>query len=456
MVIDSLSMYGREVGRRASMLAHVGADAGVQLAKFQREPCEFRSGKWMLLRGGAEPRRECAKRRGFMRDQFRTHFKSGATDLGKHNIDAVHARAGHRTKYQAASIHERDRRTIRRNLQAARYTRVRMPRSLVTGGAGFLGSHLCDRLLAAGHHVTCLDNLFTGHYDNIRHLEGRGDFRFVKGDVTEPFDFLVDQIWNLACPAAPGHYRYDPVKTLRTSVWGVHGALQLAQKHGARIFHASTSEVYGDPSVHPQPESYRGNVNPIGPRACYDEGKRAAETLCFDFRRMHGTQIKVARIFNTYGPRMHPYDGRVVSNFVRQAIQGEALTIYGDGKQSRSFCFVEDLINGFMKLMESPAEFTGPVNLGNPVEFTMLELASMIAGQLGRQDLVEHRELPVDDPVQRQPDISLAKKELGWTPTVPLAEGLRRTIEWFKSIDMADYPPPSPYVTQPEAQKVRR
>jgi UDP-glucuronate decarboxylase len=301
-----------------------------------------------------------------------------------------------------------------------------------------------------------LDNLFTGHLDNIKHLQGKANFTFVKGDVTEPFEFQVDQIWNLACPAAPGHYRYDPVKTLRTSVWGAYACLSLAQAQGARMFHASTSEVYGDPNVHPQPESYRGNVNPIGPRACYDEGKRAAETLCFDFQRMHGTQIKVARIFNTYGPRMHPYDGRVVSNFVRQAIESQPLTIYGDGKQSRSFCYVDDLIDGFIKLMDSPPEFTGPVNLGNPVEFTMLQLAQMTARLLGRPDLVEHRQLPVDDPVQRQPDIALAKSRLGWTPVVPLEEGLKRTIAWFKSIDMAHYPPPSPYVTQPEAEHARR
>jgi len=335
------------------------------------------------------------------------------------------------------------------------YTCRLMSRSLVTGGAGFLGSHLCDRLLEAGHSVVCLDNLFTGHYDNIRHHEGNPRFTFVKADVTEAFDFDVDHIWNLACPAAPGHYRYDPLRTFRTSVWGAENSLALARRRGAKLLHASTSEVYGDPEVHPQPESYRGNVNPIGPRACYDEGKRAAETICFDYLRMHGTRVKVVRIFNTYGPRMHPYDGRVVSNFVRQAILGEPMTIYGDGNQTRSFCYVSDLIDGFMAMMRTPDEFTGPVNLGNPSEFTILQLATKIATMLGRPELVEHRALPVDDPVQRQPDITLAKRELGWTPTVPLEQGLQRTMEWFKSIDMSHYPPPSPYVVQPEAEHAR-
>lgn len=301
--------------------------------------------------------------------------------------------------------------------------------------------------------MVCLDNLFTGHLNNIRHLRARPDFTFVKADVMEPFDFDVDHIWNLACPAAPGHYRYDPLRTFRTSIYGIENCLELARRRGARLLHASTSEVYGDPEVHPQPESYRGSVNPIGPRACYDEGKRAAETVCFDHMRTHGTRVKVVRIFNTYGPRMHPYDGRVVSNFVRQAIHGEPLTIYGDGEQTRSFCFVDDLITGFLAVMRTGDGFTGPVNLGNPKEFTILRLASLIAREVGRPDLVEHRALPVDDPVQRQPDITLARRELGWEPSVALDEGIRRTVEWFRTLDLAEYPPPSPYVTQPEAER---
>jgi UDP-glucuronate decarboxylase len=309
-----------------------------------------------------------------------------------------------------------------------------MPRSLVTGGAGFLGSHLCDSLLASGHEVTCIDNLFTGSRRTIRHLEGTRGFRFVEHDVTEPFDAGCDFIWNLACPAAPGHYRYDPVKTMMTSVLGVRHCLELARRTGARVLHASTSEVYGDPDVHPQPESYRGNVNPIGPRACYDEGKRAAETLCFDHRRMHGTSIKVVRIFNTYGPRMHPYDGRVVSNFIRQSVMGEPMTVFGDGTQTRSFCYVDDLIEGFVRLMASDDAVTGPMNLGNPGEFTMLELAQLVRELTGSRSPLVHLPLPADDPRQRQPDISLAQRTLGWEPTVPLAEGLARTIAYFERL----------------------
>jgi UDP-glucuronate decarboxylase len=328
-----------------------------------------------------------------------------------------------------------------------------MSRSLVTGGAGFLGSHLCDSLLASGHEVVCLDNLFTGSLRNIEHLRGDARFRFVEHDVTEPFSFDVDHIWNLACPAAPGHYRYDPVKTMMTSVLGVLHSLQLAERTGARVMHASTSEVYGDPEVHPQPESYRGCVNPIGPRACYDEGKRAAETLCFDFMRTRGIEVKVARIFNTYGPRMHPYDGRVVSNFIRQALHGEPMTVFGNGRQTRSFCYVTDLIDGFRRLMDSRPGFAGPVNLGNPVEFTMLELAEAVAACVGVSARIEHLPLPADDPRQRQPDIALASRELGWEPAVPLAEGVARTVQWFRGIDVADYPPPSPNVMQPETQR---
>ena len=328
-----------------------------------------------------------------------------------------------------------------------------MPRSLVTGGAGFLGSHLCDSLLASGHEVVCLDNLFTGSLRNVEHLRGNARFRFVEHDVTEPFAFDVDHVWNLACPAAPGHYRYDPVKTMMTSVLGALHSLQLADRAGARLMHASTSEVYGDPEVHPQPESYRGCVNPIGPRACYDEGKRAAETLCFDFVRTRGTEVKVARIFNTYGPRMHPFDGRVVSNFIRQAVHGEPMTVFGNGKQTRSFCYVSDLIDGFRRLMDSRPGFAGPVNLGNPVEFTMIELAEAVAACVGVDARIEHLPLPTDDPRQRQPDIALAERELGWMPTVPLAEGVSRTVQWFRGIDVADYPPPSPNVMQPETQR---
>ena len=318
-------------------------------------------------------------------------------------------------------------------------------RILVTGGAGFLGSHLCDRLVEAGHDVICLDNLFTSQKSNIAHLLGRPNFEFVRHDVINPFHFEVDQIYNLACPAAPGHYQYNPIKTMKTSFLGAMNCLGLAKRLRARIFHASTSEVYGDPEVHPQVESYRGCVNPIGPRACYDEGKRAAETLMFDYHRMHGVQIKVVRIFNTYGPRMHPFDGRVVSNFIRQGLAGETISMFGDGSQTRSFCYVSDLIDGFLRMMESPAEFTGPVNLGNPNEFTIMELAQKtIALTGGKARLGASRPLPPDDPKQRKPDITLARERLGWEPTVQLAEGLQRTIDWMKSVDLSDFRAPTP------------
>ncbi|MBM4115849.1 MAG: SDR family oxidoreductase, partial [Phycisphaerae bacterium] len=318
-------------------------------------------------------------------------------------------------------------------------------RILVTGGAGFLGSHLCDRLVEAGHDVICLDNLFTSQKSNIAHLLGRPNFEFVRHDVTNPFHFEVDQIYNLACPAAPGHYQYNPIKTMKTSFLGAMHCLGLAKRLRARIFHASTSEVYGDPEVHPQVESYRGCVNPIGPRACYDEGKRAAETLMFDYHRMHGVQIKVVRIFNTYGPRMHPFDGRVVSNFIRQGLAGETISMFGDGSQTRSFCYVSDLIDGFLRMMESPAEFTGPVNLGNPNEFTIMDLAQKtIAMTGGKARLGASRPLPPDDPKQRKPDITLARERLGWEPTVQLAEGLQRTIDWMKSVDLSDFRAPTP------------
>ena len=318
-------------------------------------------------------------------------------------------------------------------------------RILVTGGAGFLGSHLCDRLVEAGHDVICLDNLFTSQKSNITHLLGRPNFEFVRHDVINPFHFEVDQIYNLACPAAPGHYQYNPIKTMKTSFLGAMNCLGLAKRLRARIFHASTSEVYGDPEVHPQVESYRGCVNPIGPRACYDEGKRAAETLMFDYHRVHGVQIKVVRIFNTYGPRMHPFDGRVVSNFIRQGLAGDTISMFGDGSQTRSFCYVSNLIDGFLRMMESPAEFTGPVNLGNPNEFTIMELAQKtIAMTGGKARLGASRPLPPDDPKQRKPDITLARERLGWEPTVQLAEGLQRTIDWMKSVDLSDFRAPTP------------
>ena len=318
-------------------------------------------------------------------------------------------------------------------------------RILVTGGAGFLGSHLCDRLVAQGDEVVCLDNLFTSQKLNIEHLLQKPNFQFVLHDVTEPFKFEVDEIYNLACPAAPGHYQYNPIKTMKTSVLGSMHALGLGRRLNARVLQASTSEVYGDPDVHPQVESYRGNVNPIGPRSCYDEGKRAAETLMFDYRRVHKMRIKVVRIFNTYGPRMHPFDGRVVSNFIRQAVAGEPLTIYGDGKQSRSFCYVDDLIDGLVSAMNTSDDFTGPVNIGNPVEFTIRELAEHVVRLVGGAAKIEvARPLPQDDPKQRCPDISLARSVLKWEPKVPLEVGLKRTIDWFRSVDMSQFKAPTP------------
>jgi UDP-glucuronate decarboxylase len=316
-------------------------------------------------------------------------------------------------------------------------------RILVTGGAGFLGSHLCDRLVEAGHDVICLDNFFTSQKRNVEHLLGQRNFELIRHDVTRPMFFEVDEIYNLACPAAPGHYQFNPIKTTKTSVLGAINVLGLAKRVKARVFHASTSEVYGDPEVHPQPESYHGNVNPIGPRACYDEGKRAAETLMFDYHRQNGVEIRVARIFNTYGPRMHPFDGRVVSNFIRQALAGEDLTIYGDGTQTRSFCYVDDLVAGFLAMMEG--QHTGPMNLGNPGEFTILQLAEMVVELSGSSSkIVRARELPEDDPLQRRPDITLARRELGWEPKVALLEGLEQTIRWFASIDIGHYRPPTP------------
>ncbi|MDQ8182373.1 SDR family oxidoreductase [Pelagicoccus sp. SDUM812005] len=305
-------------------------------------------------------------------------------------------------------------------------------RVLVTGGAGFLGSHLCERLLGDGHEVICLDNLFTGRKANIVHLLSNPYFEFVRHDVIDPFKFEVDQIYNLACPASPRHYQYNAIKTIKTSVMGAINCLGLAKRVRARVFQASTSEIYGDPDQHPQQESYWGNVNPIGIRSCYDEGKRCAETLFFDYHRQNGVDIRIARIFNTYGPRMLASDGRVVSNFIVQALRGEDITIYGDGSQTRSFCFFSDLIEGFVRLMNQD-ETTGPVNLGNPGEFTMIELAEAVLRLVGSRSKLVYLDLPADDPKQRQPDISIAKGALGWEPKVSLEEGLKETIAYFRN-----------------------
>jgi UDP-glucuronate decarboxylase len=307
-------------------------------------------------------------------------------------------------------------------------------RILVTGGAGFLGSHLCERLLADSHDVLCVDNFFTGTKDNILHLMGNPHFEVLRHDVTFPLYVEVDEIYNLACPASPIHYQFDPVQTTKTSVHGAINMLGLAKRIKAKIFQASTSEVYGDPKVHPQREDYWGHVNPVGMRSCYDEGKRCAETLFFDYRRQHNLRIKVARIFNTYGPRMHPHDGRVVSNFIMQALKGEPITIYGDGKQTRSFCYVDDLIEGFIQLMNTPDDFTGPVNLGNPSEFTIRELAEKVIALTGSKSKLVFKPLPSDDPMQRCPDITLAKERLKWQPKIRLDEGLVPTISFFKDL----------------------
>jgi UDP-glucuronate decarboxylase len=306
-------------------------------------------------------------------------------------------------------------------------------RILITGGAGFLGSHLCERLLNEGNEVICLDNFFTGRKKNIAHLLKNPDFELVRHDVTNPFHFEVDQIYNLACPASPPHYQHNPIKTTKTSFLGAMHSLGLAKRVGARVFQASTSEVYGDPEVHPQPESYKGSVNPIGIRSCYDEGKRVAETLFFDYHRQHRTEVRVVRIFNTYGPNMLPDDGRVVSNFIVQALAGKDITIYGDGTQTRSFCYVDDLIEGFVRLMNHPS-LLGPVNIGNPGEFTMLQLAELVLKKVGGPSKITFHPLPGDDPKQRRPDISMAKAELGWQPKVSLEDGLDPTIEYFRKI----------------------
>ena len=305
-------------------------------------------------------------------------------------------------------------------------------RVLVTGGAGFLGSHLCDRLIADGAEVLCVDNFFTGRRSNVAHLLDHPRFELMRHDVTFPLYVEVDEIYNLACPASPVHYQYDPVQTTKTSVHGAINMLGLAKRTGAKILQASTSEVYGDPAVHPQTEEYWGNVNPIGIRSCYDEGKRCAETLFFDYHRQHKVKIKVARIFNTYGPRMHPNDGRVVSNFIVQSLAGESITIYGDGSQTRSFCFVDDLIDGFIRFMDTPDEITGPINLGNPDEFTIRELAELVLDQAGGESELVEKALPVDDPQQRKPDIGVARETLNWEPKVKLAQGLERTVAYFE------------------------
>lgn len=317
-------------------------------------------------------------------------------------------------------------------------------RILVTGGAGFLGSHICERLVADGHDVICLDNFFTSQKSNIVHLLGKPNFELIRHDVILPVFLEVDQIYHMACPAAPGHYQFNAIKTIKTSVMGSINMLGMAKRCGAKILLASTSEIYGDPEIHPQPESYRGSVNPIGPRACYDEGKRVAETLFMDYHRQNKVNIRIVRIFNTYGPRMHPYDGRVVSNFIRQAITGKDITIFGDGTQTRSFCYRDDLVEGIIRMMNAPDSFIGPVNIGNPGEFTIRELAEMVIAQTGAKVKIVQKPLPQDDPTRRRPDISLAKDKLNWQPKVPLQEGLQKTIDWFRGIDLSNYRPPTP------------
>ena len=309
-----------------------------------------------------------------------------------------------------------------------------MKRILITGGAGFLGSHLCDRLIATGQEILCLDNFFTGSRENIRHLLGNPHFEYIRHDITNPIYIEVDQIYNLACPASPVHYQYNPIKTIKTSVMGSINTLGLAKRIKARILQASTSEVYGDPEVHPQQEAYWGRVNPIGIRSCYDEGKRAAECLMMDYHRQNHVDVKIVRIFNTYGPRMAVQDGRVVSNFIVQALKGEAITVYGDGSQTRSFCYVDDLIDGLIRMMDSPEGFTGPVNMGNPEEFTIRQLAETVIRMTGSRSRIIYRPLPQDDPVQRRPDIALAREKLGWEPRTPLSEGLEKTIAYFRKV----------------------
>ena len=317
-------------------------------------------------------------------------------------------------------------------------------RILVTGGAGFLGSHLCDRLVAMGHDVICVDNFFTSQKSNVAHLLSQPNFELLRHDIIHPLWLEVDEIYNLACPAAPGHYQYNPIKTMKTSVMGAINVLGMAKRCRAKVLQASTSEVYGDPEVHPQPESYRGSVNPIGPRACYDEGKRAAETLFMDYHRANRVNVRIVRIFNTYGPRMHPYDGRVVSNFIRQALCGEPITIFGSGSQTRSFCYRDDLIEGMIRMMNGPDDFVGPVNIGNPGEFTIRQLAELTLELSGSKSQLIEKPLPVDDPERRRPDITLAKQKLDWEPKVQLREGLAKTIDWFRSVNFEHFRAPTP------------
>ncbi len=317
-------------------------------------------------------------------------------------------------------------------------------RILVTGGAGFLGSFLCERLVAEGHDVICLDNFFTSQKSNVAHLLSRPNFELIRHDVTLPSFLEVDQVYHLACPAAPGHYQFNPIKTIKTSVLGSINMLGMAKRCGAKILLASTSEIYGDPQIHPQPESYWGNVNTVGLRSCYDEGKRVAETLFMDYHRMNKVNIRIVRIFNTYGPRMHPYDGRVVSNFIRQALTGQDITIFGEGDQTRSFCYRDDLVEGFVRMMNCSDDFVGPVNIGNPGEFTIRELAELVIELTGTKSKIIKKPIPPDDPSRRRPDIRLAKEKLGWEPTIPLREGLQKTISWFKSINLDHYRPPTP------------
>jgi len=320
----------------------------------------------------------------------------------------------------------------------------RIKRILVTGGAGFLGSHLCERLVDQDHDVICLDNFFTSQKSNVAHLLKRSNFELIRHDVTDPIRLEVDEIYNMACPAAPGHYQYNPIKTMKTSVLGAIHMLGLAKRCHAKVLQASTSEVYGDPEVHPQVESYRGAVNPIGPRACYDEGKRAAETLFVDYHRMNRVKVKIVRIFNTYGPRMHPFDGRVVSNFIRQALAGQNITIFGDGSQTRSFCYCDDLVDVIIRMMNGPDDFIGPVNIGNQDEFTIRELAELVIELTGAKSKLIQQPLPADDPTRRRPDVSLAKSKLDWQPTTKLRDGLAKTIAWFRTLRLEDFRPPTP------------
>ncbi len=331
-----------------------------------------------------------------------------------------------------------------------------LKRVLVTGGAGFLGSHVCERLVAQGHDVICADNLFTSQKNNIHHLLKEPNFEFIRHDIVHPIFLEVDEVYNLACPASPVHYQYNPIKTMKTSVVGAINMLGLAKRTRAKILQASTSEVYGDPDIHPQPESYRGNVNPIGIRACYDEGKRAAETLFFDYHRSNNVNIRVVRIFNTYGPRMHPFDGRVVSNFIIQALRNEDITIYGEGKQTRSFCFVEDLVDAMMAMMNGPDSFVGPVNIGNPGEFTIMELAQKVIKLTNSKSKIVQMPLPADDPTQRKPDITLAKAKLGWEPKVSLDQGLPKTIAYFASLDLSKFRKPTNHTAHKNTDEMTR